>query len=76
MTGGPRVGERVWRARKHHTWIDAQLKPAAGATGFELQFFYDGNLVLTRICPTREAAVAHAERQLGELQRAGWNSHW
>jgi hypothetical protein len=76
MTSGPRVGERVWRARKQHTWIDAQLKPAPDAAGFELQYFYDGNLVLTRICLTREAAVAHAAQQLGELQRAGWNSHW
>jgi hypothetical protein len=76
VTTSPRVGERVWRARKNHTWIDAQLKPAADAAGFELQFFYDGSLVLIRTCATREAAVAHAEQQLRDLQRAGWNSHW
>lgn len=72
----PRVGERVWRARKNHTWIDAQVRTSEDLTGFELQFFYDGSLVLTRIWPTREDAVAHADRQLRELQRAGWNSHW
>ena len=76
MTTAVRVAERIWRARKHHTWIDAQLRPAADAAGFELQFFYDGALVLNRTCPTREDAVAHAARQLRELQRAGWNSHW
>ena len=72
----PTVSERVWRARKNHTWIDAQLRPAANAAGFELQFFYDGALVSSRVLRTREDAVAHADRQLRELQRAGWNSHW
>jgi hypothetical protein len=70
-----RVGERVWRARKHQSWIDAQLHPTADA-GFELQFFYDGSLVLSRVWPVREDAVAYAATQLRELQRAGWNSHW
>lgn len=67
--------ERVWRARKNHTWIDAQLRPAAPA-GFELQFFYDGSLVLSRTWRTREEAIAHAAQQLRELQRSGWNTHW
>jgi hypothetical protein len=70
-----RVGERVWRARKNHTWIDAQLREVDGAA-FELMFFYDGSLVLSRVCATREDAVARADQQLRELQRAGWNSHW
>ena len=69
-----RLGERVWRARKNHTWIDAQLH--AAVEGVELQFYYDGSLVLSRVWPTREDAVAHANRQLRELQRAGWNLHW
>ena len=72
---GP-AAERVWRARKHHTWIDARLTPAADAVGFELQFFYDGALVMRRVWPTRDAAIAHASEQLGNLQRAGWNTHW
>jgi hypothetical protein len=73
--------ERVWRARKHHTWIDAQVRPSRDAaserdTAFELRFFYDGTLVQSRVWPTREDAVADAARQLRELQRAGWNTHW
>jgi hypothetical protein len=72
----PRAGERVWRVRKHHTWIDAQLRPAGGGPACELQFFYDGALVLSRRWPSREAAVAYAGQQLRDLQRAGWNSHW
>lgn len=70
----PRVSERVWRARKHHTWIDAQIRQSD--TGFELQYFYDGVLVLSRVWRTRAEAVAHASGQLRDLQRAGWNSHW
>ena len=67
--------ERIWRARKNHTWIDAQLRPSDEAT-FELRFFYAGGLVFSRFWPTRDAALAHAARQLRELQRAGWNTHW
>jgi hypothetical protein len=71
----PAVGERLWRARKNHTWIDAQLRTPAAST-FELQCFYDGGLVFTRTWTTREAAMAHADALLRELQRAGWNTHW
>jgi hypothetical protein len=67
--------ERIWRARKSHTWIDAQLHPSDDVS-FELRYFYDGELVLSRSWPTRDAALAHASRQLRELQRAGWNTHW
>src|SRR5262249_18226071 len=67
-------GERVWRARKNYTWLDAEI-PTSDA-GVELQFFYDGSLVLSRTWPRREDAVAHANQQLRGLQRAGWNAHW
>jgi len=66
--------ERVWRARKNHAWIDAQVR--ASGDGTELRIFYDGDLVFSRSWPTRDAAVAYAARQLGDLQRAGWNTHW
>jgi hypothetical protein len=66
--------QRVWRARKNHAWIDAQVR--ASESGTELRIFYDGDLVFSRSWPTRDAAVADAARQLGDLQRAGWNTHW
>lgn len=75
MDEDARVAERVWRARKNHTWIDAQLRPSAGVS-FELRFFYDGALVSSRVWPTREEAVADADRRLRDLQLAGWNTHW
>ena len=67
---------RVWRLRKHHTWLDARLNACPDSTDVELRFFYDGTLVHARRWPSRQAAVDQAQRQLGELQRAGWNTHW
>jgi hypothetical protein len=70
------TAERVWRVRKNHTWIDAQVRDCADPAGAEIQFFYDGALLFARRWPSREDALAHAADQLRELQRAGWNTHW
>ena len=67
---------RVWRLRKNHTWLDARLNDCAGSTDVELQFFYDGTLLVTRRWPSRDDALTQAAVQLAELQRAGWNTHW
>jgi hypothetical protein len=67
---------RVWRVRKDHTWIDARIREAAEPEGVELQFFYDGALVVARRWPSREAAIIEADAHLRDLQRAGWNPHW
>jgi hypothetical protein len=67
--------ERLWRLRKNHTWIDVRIREC-GDSGVELQFFYDGALVLARAWTTRDAALAEAEDQRREFQRAGWNTHW
>ena len=67
---------RVWRLRKNSTWLDARLSDATEQTGVELQFFRDNTLISARRWPSREDAMADAERQLRELQRVGWNTHW
>jgi hypothetical protein len=72
----PALAERVWRVRKNHTSIDAQVRDCPDSSGVEVQFFYDGTLVLARRWPSRERALAHAADQLRDLQRAGWNTHW
>ena len=72
----PDLAERIWRVRKNHMWIDAQLRDGPDSTGVEVQFFYDGTLVLARQWPSRERALAHAADRLRELQRAGWVTHW
>jgi hypothetical protein len=67
--------DRLWRVRKNHVWIDAQLlERPAGAT--QLKYFYDGELLYTSHHPTRAAAEADAIARLRELQRADWNVHW
>ena len=73
---GPGLAERVWRVRKNHTWIDAQIRDCPQSADVEIRFFYDGALVLARRWPSREAALTGAADQLRELQRAGWNTHW
>jgi len=70
------LGERVWRVRKHHVWIDAQLRRADDRTSVELEFFYDGQLLFAQGWLTREDALADASSRLRELQRAGWSTHW
>jgi hypothetical protein len=67
---------RVWRVRKDHTWIDARIREAAESDAVELQFFYDGTLVVAQRWPSREAAITEADVHLRDLQRAGWNTHW
>ncbi len=67
---------RVWRLRKNSTWLDARLSDRADDRGVELKFFRDNTLISSRCWPSREDAMADAERQLRELQRAGWNTHW
>jgi hypothetical protein len=69
-----KTAERLWRVRKNHTWIDAQLISAAAA--IELQFFLDGERVFSRAFPTRALATADAQRRLRDLQRVGWTTHW
>ncbi len=67
---------RVWRLRKDHTSIDARLCECADSEDVEIQFFYDGTLLVARRWASRELALTHADRQLRDLQRAGWNTHW
>ena len=68
--------DRVWRLRKNSTWLDARLTACAGSTDVELQFFYAGALLVARRWPSREQALTHADSQLRDLERAGWNTHW
>lgn len=68
--------ERLWRVRKHHTWIDARIRDRQGSPRVELAFFYDGERVYSKVCPSREVAIDEAASRLRDLQRAGWNTHW
>jgi hypothetical protein len=65
---------RLWRLRKLHQFVDAQLREADGEV--EVQFFYNGELTYTRRWPTRSAAIAEAAARRSELEREGWTFHW
>jgi hypothetical protein len=73
MTG---LAERIWRARKSHAWIDAQVRDCGDSPGAEVRFYYDGALVLAQRWATRDDAIRCANGHLKELQRAGWVTHW
>jgi hypothetical protein len=70
------LAERVWRVRKNHTWIDAQLHDCVETSDVEVRFYYDGSLVFSQRWPTRDEALGCAAGHLRELQRAGWVTHW
>jgi hypothetical protein len=72
----PKLAQRVWRVRKNHTWIDAQVLDDGDTGAAEIRFYYDGVMVFARRWPSRDAALTHADDRLRELQRAGWVTHW
>jgi hypothetical protein len=69
------IRERLWRVRKDHTWIDAQIQDDADG-GVEIAFSYDGERIFARLFPTRTLAIGDAAQKLRDLQRAGWTTHW
>ena len=66
--------DRLWRGRKDHTWIDAQVREREGA--IEVRYFYEGEPVLSQHWATRQLALTDAAARLRDLQRAGWTTHW
>ena len=71
---GSNLAERLWRVRKNHTSIDAQIHDRDA--GVEIRYFYDGEPVLSQQWPTRQLALTDAAGRLRDLQRAGWTTHW
>jgi hypothetical protein len=67
---------RLWRLRKLHQQVDAQLRDEGGDVGVEMRFFYNGELVYARRWPTRDLALAEAAEKRAELERDGWTAHW
>ena len=67
---------RVWRVRKHHTWIDATIQDDDALAGAEVRCDYNGEPIYSRSWPTRELALIDADLRLRDLLRAGWTTHW
>jgi hypothetical protein len=65
---------RIWRLRKLHSSVDAELRPLPD--GIELSFLFNGERSLSRVCESREIALAEAAARRAELEREGWMFHW
>jgi len=56
--------------------MDARILDGGAVARSRIEIFYDGDRVYSREFPSRELAVAEAERRLRDLQRSGWTTHW
>jgi hypothetical protein len=69
------IDYRVWRLRKLHQSVDAELHHIS-ETRIEVRFLYNGELAYVRSCETRAHALAEAAAKRAELEREGWMFHW
>jgi hypothetical protein len=67
--------KRLWRLRKLHDTVDAELRAVADDQ-IELKMFYNGELAYVRRLATRAEAISEAASKRAELEREGWNFHW
>jgi len=74
-TGLPQASRRLWRMRRLHHYVDAELS-ATEAGGIELTYAYNGQLTYRRTWPSREQALAEASAKRAQLERDGWMFHW
>jgi hypothetical protein len=70
-----RAARRLWRLRKLHHYVDAELIEK-GAGRAAVQVFYNGALAYCREWPSRGLALDHAAGKRAELERGGWTFHW
>jgi hypothetical protein len=66
--------QRIWRLRKLHQSVDAELHSVGNEV--EVRFLFNGELSYSRRCATRELALATAAQKRAELEREGWAFHW
>jgi hypothetical protein len=74
LAGEP--SQRLWRLRKRHHFVDAELRGAAGVDEVELRYLYDGEKAYRRRWPNRALAVREASEKRADLEREGWVFHW
>lgn len=70
-----RAGRRLWRMRKLHQSVDAELWPGA-SDEVELRYTLNGKPAYLRSWASRDDAVREAMAKRAELERDGWMSHW
>ena len=68
------MDQRIWRLRKRHQAVDAELHPVGNE--IEVRFLFNGTLAYSRRCPTRDLALETAAAKRAQLEREGWLFHW
>ena len=66
--------DRLWRVRRRHDHIDAELRE--DSSGWQLEFLRNDRLLVRWQFGDPSEARLEADRRLKELQRAGWVLHW
>jgi hypothetical protein len=66
--------QRVWRLRKLHQSVDAELHPVGDE--IEIRFLFNGEISYSQRFATRESALDAAAKKRTELEREGWAFHW
>lgn len=65
---------RLWRARRRHVHIDAELHRSAGRC--TLLFLRNDRPLAALDCADERTARSQARAKLRELELAGWIDHW
>ena len=63
---------RLWRVRKDHHTLEADLRSHDDSYGVELQILCDGDLVFGRHYDRRELATGEAHALLQHYRADGW----
>ena len=65
---------RVWRVRRRHDHIDAELCQRGGS--WELCYRHNDRVLLVWRYDSQASALAEADARLDALVHAGWAMHW
>lgn len=72
----PPTDLRIWRLRKRHLYVDAELKQVSGTGEWDLEVYYGTTLTSSKRFATRNEAVDEGRARRAELEREGWTFHW
>jgi len=69
------VPQRIWRLKKLHQAVDAELL-VFNESQIDVRFLFNGALSYVRSCGSRQEALAEAAAKRAEMEREGWAFHW
>lgn len=69
------VPQRIWRLKKLHQAVDAELLVVSNSR-IDVRFLFNGEVSYVRSCATRQEALGEAATKRAQLEREGWAFHW